>query len=50
VFTSDCTLNPTNGGRPLRVVAPYGDGGPCVQGSEWSSTSRVILRQWHNTI
>jgi len=22
-------------------------GGPCVQGSEWPSTSRVILCQWH---
>jgi len=45
VFASDCILSPTNGGRPLVVV-----GGPCVQRSEWPSTSRVIQCQWHSTI
>jgi len=40
---------PTNGGRPLWWWV--GLMTPCMQGSEWPSTSRVILYvKWHNTI
>jgi len=51
-FSSQCShltapeVSPfTNRGR-LPVVV----GGPYVQGSEWPSTSQVILCQWHSAI
>jgi len=48
VSASDCILSPTNGGRPLwRWVGLVT---LCVQGSEWSSSSRVILCQWYSAI
>jgi len=48
VFASGCTLSPTKDGRPLWWWV--GLTTLCVQGSEWPSTSRVILCQWHSTI
>jgi len=33
-----------------RWLPPTVVGGPCVQGLEWPSTSRVILCQWHSAI
>jgi len=45
VFAPDCTSSPSKDARPLWWWV--GLATPCMQGSEWPSTSRVILCQWH---
>jgi len=45
MFASDCTFKSHQRWSPPVVV-----GGPCMQGSEWPSASRVILCQWYSTI
>jgi len=48
MFATDYILSPTNGGRPLWWWV--GPATLCVQESEWPSTFRVILYQWHSTL